>query len=357
MNASSAEKPSICVIIPTYQRIDFIRESLGYLLKTDYPHDKVEIFLSDGGSTDGSAELVAELQEQTDIKLTWYSDPSLRVSAARTYAIEHTDAEILLFLDDDCLTQPNWMDALVGPLAESEADITAGTDRAPDDDPFMALCEDVVFQSVIGSGGVRSGNSSAGIDFCPMSCNMALKRKTMLDLGCFDNALRFVEDTDFVYRAKDAGLTVQFVEDAMVLHRRRATVRGVCHHNYVRGYGRAYLHKKYPRQREYLFLVLPIALLLGLVLAVLAPFFMWARWVLGVGAALYLLVIMAPAVEGIRRTRNPLSLLVVPFLTAMHHLWYAIAILHAPLTGYRKVFDLSRINIADPFGKREKGKA
>lgn len=356
--SASFPAATVCVIIPTFNRKDFIAESIPYLLKSEYPHDKIQIFLSDGGSTDGSEDLIRELQKTSDIRITWYSDRSLRVSAARTYAIEHTEAEILLFLDDDCLTRPDWISSLVAPLVEGRAEITAGTDMAPPDDPFMALCEDVVFGSLIGSGGVRQDPSkSKGVEFCPMSCNMAMKRKTMLDLGCFDNALRFVEDTDFVYRAREAGCRVLFVPEATVLHRRRATVRGVCHHNYVRGYGRAYLHKKYPKQRQYAFFLPSIALVVGVLLAMAAPFFTWAAWTLALGGAAYLLIILAPAVEGLRRTGNPLAVFVVPFLTAMHHLWYAIAILHAPLTGYRKVFDLNRINIADPFGRREKGRA
>jgi succinoglycan biosynthesis protein ExoA len=244
--------------------------------------------------------------------------------------------------------------ALAGPLVRGEADITAGPDIAPADDPFLARCEDVAFRSLIGSGGVRGSQAAVHVEFCPMSCNMALRRETMLKLGCFDERLRFVEDTDFVYRAKDAGLKVKFVPEGDVRHRRRATVRQVCHHNYVRGYGRAWLHGQYPRERHYAFFLPPVGLLGAAALLLAGFFYPPAWWGLGLGAFGYLLILAVVGLQGLAATGRPVALVAVPFLVAMHHLWYAFGILHAPMTRYRKLFALDRTDIADPFGVRAK---
>ena len=348
------EDYTVCVIIPTFQRRVFVEEAVTHLLATDFPHERLELFISDGGSTDGSAERVRELAGQTNIKLTWYSDKDLRVSAARHYAIEHTDADIVLFLDDDCITRPNWVRALAEPLARGDADITAGSDRAPDDDPFLAQCEDVAFGSLIGSGGVRGDASGPSVEFCPMSCNMGLLRKTMVDLGSFDERLRFVEDTEFVYRARKHGCKVAHIPEATVLHRRRATIRGVCHHNYVRGYGRTYLQKRYPDQRQFAFFLPALALKAGIFLVAFGWIWPITWTILLWGMALYGILLAITGIAGVKRTGNPLAFFVVAFLVAMHHLWYALGTLHAPLTGYRKVFALDRTDIADPFGVREK---
>jgi len=63
------------------------------------------------------------------------------------------------------------------------------------------------------------------------------------------------------------------------------------------------------------------------------------------------------AVHGFQRVRTPAALVVVPFLVALHHFWYGWGVLHAPLTGYRKLFIGHQVNISDPFGTREKNQS
>ena len=53
--------PSVCVVIPTIQRRTFLEETLSHLVKTRFPHDRLEVFIADGGSTDGSKEVVENL--------------------------------------------------------------------------------------------------------------------------------------------------------------------------------------------------------------------------------------------------------------------------------------------------------
>ena len=345
--------PTVSIIIPTMKRRAFLEETLGYLLKIDYPHDRLEVFIVDGGSTDGSKEVVERLQQETAIRLRWHSDKSLRVSAARNYAIQATDAEMLLFLDDDCITRPDWVQALIQPLLERTADIAGGTDYAPPDDPFLAQCEDVAFSSWVGSGGVRGGSGPAVTGFCPMTCNMAMWRDKMRDVGGFDETMKAVEDTDFVYKARENGLKVVFVPSATVQHRRRAAIRSICFHNYIRGYGRTFLMKRYPAQRQFAFLIPAVGLVLGVMLILLS--LVWPRgWtILGIGIVFYLALLGIAASHGLQRVKTGAALVVVPCLVALHHFWYALGVLHAPLTGYRKLFVNCGTNLSDPFGTRK----
>ncbi len=346
--------PNVSIIIPTMKRRAFLEETLGYLLKIDYPHDRLEVFIVDGGSTDGSREVVERLQRETTIRLKWHSDKSLRVSAARNYAIQTTEAEMLLFLDDDCITRPDWVQALIQPLLDGSADVAGGTDYAPPDDPFLAQCEDVAFSSWVGSGGVRGGTGPSVTGFCPMTCNMAMWRDKMREVGSFDETMKAVEDTDFVYKAREKGLKVVFVPGATVQHRRRAALRSICFHNYIRGYGRTFLMRRYPAQKQYAFFIPALGLIQGAVLVLLGVLWPWAWLILAIEMALYLVLLSIAAVQGIQRIKAPAALVVVPFLIALHHFWYALGVLHAPLTGYRKLFISHHGNLSDPFGTREK---
>ncbi len=46
------EEPTISVVIPTLNAQKYLDECLNALLMQDYPRDRVEIVIVDGGSTD-----------------------------------------------------------------------------------------------------------------------------------------------------------------------------------------------------------------------------------------------------------------------------------------------------------------
>lgn len=341
-------------MIPSLQRARFLEETLRELVRTEFSHDLLEVFIVDGGSTDSTEDVVMRCQASTDISIRWHTEKGLRNSPSRNYALRNTDAEIIVFLDDDCLTAPGWIHALVEPLLNNEADIAAGTDRGPDDDPFLARCEDVAFSSLIGSGGVRRASKYAPLGFCPMTCNMAMSREKALAIGGFDETIRVAEDTDFAYKARLLGLKVKFVPEATVRHRRRGAIPAICFHNYIRGYGRTFLFRRYPEQGEKAFLLPALGLVIALVLGVAGIFVPWTWVLLGGGVALYGLLMLVVGIQGWLTVRRPAALLVVPILVALHHFWYAIGILHAPLTRYRKVYVSYEVNVSDPFGRNRK---
>lgn len=54
------ELPSVSIIVPAYNEAAVIDRCLNSIKVQDYPHDKLEIIVVDDGSTDGTAERVAE---------------------------------------------------------------------------------------------------------------------------------------------------------------------------------------------------------------------------------------------------------------------------------------------------------
>jgi hypothetical protein len=163
-----------------------------------------------------------------------------------------------------------------------------------------------------------------------------------------------VEDTDFVYKVRSRGLKVVLAPGATVQHRRRASILAICHHNYIRGYGRAFLWRRYPAQKQGAFFIPAAGLVQCLLLALLGVVFPWLWIVLGCELVLYVVLIAVSGVQGYLRLRRISALFVVPFLVTLHHFWYSLGILHAPLTGYRKILSTHNSTVADPFGVRVK---
>ncbi len=54
---------SVSVVTPTFNSIRTIDEYMKALAGQDYPHDRMELIIADGGSTDGTLERIEEYKK------------------------------------------------------------------------------------------------------------------------------------------------------------------------------------------------------------------------------------------------------------------------------------------------------
>jgi cellulose synthase/poly-beta-1,6-N-acetylglucosamine synthase-like glycosyltransferase len=61
--------PKVSVIIPTYNEATVIPTKIKNLQELNYPKDKFEVVFVDGGSTDGTADLIEELAKESELSV------------------------------------------------------------------------------------------------------------------------------------------------------------------------------------------------------------------------------------------------------------------------------------------------
>jgi len=61
-------EPEVSVIIPTYNEAPVIAKKIANLLESDYPLDKLEVIVTDGGSKDGTVERVREIMAERGVR-------------------------------------------------------------------------------------------------------------------------------------------------------------------------------------------------------------------------------------------------------------------------------------------------
>jgi len=105
-------KPIFSVIIPTKDRPELLSSCLSSLTQLDYSTENYEVIVID----DGSENTVTGICEQFDgeIPLQLFRQPiSGGPAAARNTGGKNAIGKYLIFLDDDCFVDPQWLKSYV----------------------------------------------------------------------------------------------------------------------------------------------------------------------------------------------------------------------------------------------------
>ena len=79
------------------------------------------------------------------------------------------------------------------------------------------------------------------------SAAMVVRRRALLEVGGFDEELRYGEDVDIVHRLIAAGWKVRYAPEAVVHHRPRETVAAFCRQRSAYGGSAVTLERRHPR--------------------------------------------------------------------------------------------------------------
>lgn len=99
------------VVIPTYNRREFLRRCLRSLCVQTAPGSAYEIVVVDDGSTDGTGELVAELTAEAPCRLTYRHQPNSGRARARNEGIRAAHGRLIIFLDSDMVVDREFIAA------------------------------------------------------------------------------------------------------------------------------------------------------------------------------------------------------------------------------------------------------
>ena len=208
---------------------------LKSLQKVDYPD--FEVILVNDGSTDD----VPEIAERYEPWLRVFHQENQGLSAARNVGMDLSEGEIIVYTDDDCFVDEDWLYYLVSRLLETRASGVGGPNLLPEEDGPVAAC---VSASPGTPAHILIDDTVA--EHVP-GCNMAFWADRLRHIKGFDPVYRAAgDDVDLCWRLQDQGDFIVYAPAAMVWHHRRATVNAYLKQQ--RGYGiaEALLKRKHP---------------------------------------------------------------------------------------------------------------
>lgn len=117
--------PTVSIIIPTLNSERTLRDCLESIAAQDYPRDKLEIIIADGGSTDSTLSIISNFsspaQEAKTLNIIVVPNNLKTGEAGKAAGLKHARNEILAFIDsDNILPDKNWLKRMVEPFNDPE---------------------------------------------------------------------------------------------------------------------------------------------------------------------------------------------------------------------------------------------
>jgi GT2 family glycosyltransferase len=197
----------------------------------DYPRTGFEVLVVDDGSEPPPDAVIARHQAQ--IPLRYLPHPGLGPASARNAALRRALGEYVVFTDDDCAPDPNWLNAFDEAFSRSSAAAFGGTVVDDPENGIFAAASQILVSFLYD----HARTSPRGLRFF-CSNNLALPREPLLRLGGFDTSfpLAAAEDRDLCARWLQQG-ELHFLSTAIVYHRQMLNLKSFWAQQYRYGRG------------------------------------------------------------------------------------------------------------------------
>jgi len=244
------------VVIASRNRSEDLRRCLRSLRNMKDVRGEWQVIVVDNNSNDATRDVVLSFDDGGTPPVLYFYEGRCGKSAALNTGIAQSSGAIVAFTDDDCLPDQHWLHNL---LIEFEIDpdlaLLGGRVELYDErDQKVSLVQcnqrtdispERIFRALFG------GPSDTAEYGSVIGANMAVRRSAFSRLGLFDVFLApgstrialAVEDSDFVYRASQAGLKIGYSPEPLVYHnhgRRTDTQADATIVGYNRGRGAFY---------------------------------------------------------------------------------------------------------------------
>lgn len=283
--------PLVTIIVPTKPGQDEV-PAVTAARQFDYPKDRLEILVARG------------------------KQPSVQ----RNAALRAARGELIYFLDDDAVAQPDNLRRALTHFADPQVKMLGGPNLCPPNAPLLEQVFAVVLSSWLAFGPSRARYDSVGEVRATgekelILCNLMARRDAVLELGGFDEALYPNEENALMDGLQQRGAKLLY-DPQFIAHRRpRRTLKAFCKMLFTYGRGRAEQFRLHPTPGSALNFVPPLfcacLVLAPIMAAVIGPI---AFAPLGA----YLLVVLLQTLASMVTKGFLRSALAMPLLVASH---------------------------------------
>jgi succinoglycan biosynthesis protein ExoA len=263
------DRPVVTLVVAMRNEARFIEACLRSIVAQDYPADRLEVLVYDGGSTDDSTAIVARIAAAHP----WVSllpNPRRIQAAAWNLGIGRARGEIVGIVSGHVELAPGYVAAAVAALARTGADMVGGPARA-ESEGVVGRAVALATSTPFGVGGARFHYATTEEEVDTVF--MGLCRTDVYRALLFDEEMVRNQDDELSYRLLDRGGRIILDPAIESRYRNRATLRGLARQYFAYGFWKVRVMQKHPRQIRIRHLVPPAfvaAVIVSLVAAAVA---------------------------------------------------------------------------------------
>jgi GT2 family glycosyltransferase len=208
------QPPSVSIVVCTRGRPVSLRRTLQGLALLRYPHELIIVHDPRDAQTAACIAGFAPFARTGDCA-------SENLAQARNLGLVMAHGDIVAFIDDDAVPEPDWLDQIVTAYADPAVSAAGGFIR---DGTGVAFQARIVLIDPFGKDVQRASPPAVlppGWFIGLTGTNFSVRRRDALAIGGFDEQYTyFLEETDFLYRLHLAGGRIAVVPGAEVIHYR-----------------------------------------------------------------------------------------------------------------------------------------
>lgn len=324
---------SVSVVIPCYNEKSFIVQNIDALIKQTYSKDRLEVFYVDGGSTDGTWDILQDFAR----KYKWLnvlSNPNKTVPYALNKGIKAATGDLIIRMDVHTYFPPDYIEKLVDWMDYLNVENIGGicdTDVLEKNKTSEAIRLVMSDKFGVGNSTFRVGvKKLSEVDTVPFGC---YKKEVFEKIGLFDVRLERNQDIEFNKRLKRDGGRIYLLPNVHCTYYSRDTLHGLFKNRFKTGkwiIKTSFLTKSLRNLslRHFIPLLFVLSICTPLLVSLFIPYF----WILAVAIFLLYLVVLGNRARKIKNEN-----------TTAIHVFIAFSFLHFSY-GLGSLFGLMNFN-------------
>lgn len=320
-------KEDISVIICTLNEELHIEECLNSVLNQDY-EGKVNIFISDGGSTDKTLKIIESFKSKYS-NISLINNNKVIQSAGRNRAIELIKTELFAYIDAHYIAHQSWLRELVfnyNYLKDKGNNIAGiGTSWIPADTQEMTISYYYAISSRLCGAGSEHLLNNRKLKETNHALMMLYNTKAIKSVGMYNEELPVGEDFDLNTRLIKNGYKIYQTDQALVAYYPRDTFNKIAIQQFRYGYWRQAVNNLngISTVNSLLPSIFTFYIILGFLLSILYPPLIILYFA---SLVVYLFtVLVGGAMIGLKKSANPIFVAVSIFLV---HIYYGAGSLY-----------------------------